>query len=74
MKNIFIVSTVTLLLVISGCAHKDREYIKSQEYVDDLCRAAANRIPRPENMTILPNRTYSDCMVEHGYIEKLGSL
>ena len=74
MKNIFIVSTVTLVLVISGCAHKDREYTKSQEYVYDLCRAAANRIPRPENMTILPNRTYSDCMVEHGYIEKLGSL
>jgi hypothetical protein len=47
--------------------------MESQEYVDALCRAAADRIPSPENMTMLPNPTYSDCMVDHGYIEKLAS-
>ena len=73
MSNIAMVSALIVLLVTSGCAHKDLNHTESQEYVDNLCRSVANRIPSPENMTMLPNISYSDCMVNHGYIEKLSS-
>jgi hypothetical protein len=73
MKNSSSVIGFVALLVIPGCTHKEPEHMESQEYVDALCRAAADRIPSPENMTMLPNPTYSNCMVDHGYIEKLAS-
>ena len=56
---------------MSGCAHKELKPGEAQQQVDTLCRNVANQEWREG--VILPNVSYSDCMVEHGYIEKLSS-
>ncbi len=71
MKNIATLSTGALLLLMSGCAHKELKPGEAQQQVDTLCRNVANQEWREG--AILPNLGYSDCMVEHGYIEKLAS-
>jgi hypothetical protein len=73
MKNIATLSVGAFLLLAAGCAHKELTPGEVQRQVDTLCRAAANHIPRIEELTTLPNVSYSECMVEHGYIEKLSS-
>jgi len=73
MIKIVIISVVIVHLAVSGCAYKDLNHTESQEYVDSLCRSAANRTQIPENITMVPSVSYSDCMVNHGYIEKLAS-
>ncbi|MBT3672856.1 MAG: hypothetical protein HOE58_01425 [Porticoccaceae bacterium] len=74
MGKISIVNVMALLLLTSGCAHKELNPQEAQAYVDKLCRSAANYIPAAGNMTMLPNVSYSECMVNHGYLEKLSSL
>ena len=71
MKNIAALSLGALLLLAAGCAHKELKPGEAQQQVDTLCRNVANQEWREG--VILPNVSYSDCMVEHGYIEKLSS-
>jgi len=71
MKKIAALSVGALLLLAAGCAHKALKPGEVQQQVDTLCRNAADQEWREG--AILPNLGYSDCMVEHGYIEKLSS-
>ena len=71
MKNVAALSVGALLLLAAGCAHKALKPGEVQQQVDTLCRNTADQEWREG--AILPNLGYSDCMVEHGYIEKLSS-
>ncbi|MCS5593603.1 MAG: hypothetical protein NZ730_03425 [Porticoccaceae bacterium] len=73
MKNIATLSVGALLLLTYGCAYKELKPGEVQQQVDTLCRNAANQEWREGMVATLPNVSYSDCMVEHGYIEKLSS-
>lgn len=66
MTTIVIMSVGIIHLAVSGCAHKDLNHAESQEYVDSLCASGVNRTPIPENITIEPNISYSECIVNHG--------
>jgi hypothetical protein len=73
MKNSTILCVATALVLISCCAYKELTPGEVQAYVDNLCRSAANHIPTAEQITYGdPNPiSYSDCMIDHGYLEKL---
>lgn len=66
MTTIVIMSVGIIHLAVSGCAHKDLNHAESQEYVDSLCASGVNRAPIPENITMEPNVSYSECIVNHG--------
>ena len=66
MTKIVIMSAGIVHLVVSGCAHKDLNHTESQEYGDSLCGSGVNRTPIPENITMEPNDSYSECIVNHG--------
>ena len=66
MTKIVIMSVGIVHLAVSGCAHKDLNHTESQEYGDSLCGSGFNRTPIPENITMGPNVSYSECIVNHG--------
>lgn len=66
MTKIVIMSVGIVHLVLSGCAHKDLNHTESQEYGDSLCGSGVNITPIPENITMEPNDSYSECIVNHG--------
>ena len=66
MTTIVIMSVGIFHLAVSGCAHKDLNHAEPQEYVDSLCASGVNRTPIPENITMEPNVSYSECIVNHG--------
>ncbi|CAI8395558.1 MAG: Uncharacterised protein [Porticoccaceae bacterium UBA1117] len=66
MTKIVIMSVGIVHLAVSGCAHKDLNHTESQEYVDSLCGSGVNRTPIPDNITMEPNVSYSECIVNHG--------
>jgi len=75
MKNNAILCVMTTFALMPGCAYQEFTPGEAQVYVDNLCRSAANHIPTAEQITYGdPNPiSYSDCMVDHGYLEKLSS-
>ena len=66
MTTIVIMSVSIIHLAVSGCAHQDLNHAESQEYVDSLCGSGVNRTPIPDNITMEPNVSYSECIVNHG--------
>ena len=73
MNNRTILCVATALVLTSSCAYKELTPGEAQAYVYNLCRSAVNHIPAAEQITYGdPNPiSYSDCMVDHGYLEKL---
>ena len=66
MTKIVIMSVGIVHLAVSGCAHQDLNHTESQEYLDSLCGSGVNRTLIPENITMEPNVSYSECIVNHG--------
>lgn len=66
MTKIAIMSVGIVHLAVSGCAHKDLNHTEFQKYGDSLCGSGVNRTPIPENITMEPNVSYSECIVNHG--------
>ena len=56
----------------SGCALEPMETEGEASYVHQFCSDIANRLPSPSDIVVSDSNmiTYSECMVDHGYLEK----
>jgi hypothetical protein len=66
--KIFLVAS----LFIVGCALEPMEPGEEASYVNGFCSSQAYRLPSPEEIVVSDSitTTYSECMIDHGYLDK----
>ena len=70
------ISIPKIFVVVSlfniGCALEPMETEEEASYVNQFCSDIANRLPSPSDIVVSDSNmiTYSECMVDHGYLEK----
>lgn len=70
------ISITKIFLVVSllniGCALELMETGEEASYVNRFCSDIANRLPSPRDIIVSDSTTitFSECMVDHGYLEK----
>ncbi len=70
------ISITKIFLVVAliniGCALEPMETGEEASYVNEFCSHIANRLPSPKEIVASDSTmiTYSECMVDHGYLEK----
>ena len=55
-----------------GCALEPMATEEEAAYVNQFCSDIANRLPSPSDIVVSDSTmiTYSECMIDHGYLEK----
>jgi len=72
-KKIILVTAV--FIVLTSCAIKDLDPGEEAAYVSQLCSSIATYIPPAEDIIASDANqiSYSDCMADHGYLEKVSA-
>ena len=75
MRKIIIVSAFLSTALASSCAIKDLEPREEAAYVSRICTSMANHMPPAEDIVYsdATRISYSDCMADHGYLEKIST-
>ena len=70
------ISIPKIFVVVSffniGCALETKENEEEAYYLNKFCSDIANRLPKTRDIVVSDSNiiTYSECMVDHGYLEK----
>ena len=72
-KKIILVTAV--FIVLTSCAIKDLDPGEEAAYVSQLCSSVAAHTPSAENIIASDANqiSYSDCMAEHGYLDRVSA-